>query len=69
MYNIIISKKKKNPVKSISKWEDEGFDISDADWCKIFELPYKTTKESKYHWLQFKILHRLTHKYLSEKKK
>ena len=47
MYNILISKKRK-PVKSISKWKDEGFNISDADWCKIFELPYKTTKESTY---------------------
>ena len=46
MYNILISKKKE-PVKSISKWKDEGFNISDADWCKIFELPYKTSKESK----------------------
>ena len=35
---------KKELVKSISKWKDEGFDISDADWCKIFELPYKTKK-------------------------
>ena len=69
MYNILISKKKE-PVKSISKWKDEGFNISDADWCKIFELPYKTTKESKFHWLQFKILHRLipTNKYLKKLK-
>ena len=54
MYNILTGKK--NPVKSISKLKDKGFDVSDADWCKIFELPYKTTKESKY---QFKILNRL----------
>ena len=39
MYNIFISKKE--PVKSISKWKDEGFNISDADWWKIFELRYK----------------------------
>ena len=50
MYNILISKKR-GPVKSISKWKDDGFNICDADRCKIFELPYKTTKESKYHWL------------------
>ena len=47
MYNIIIGKKRE-PVKSISKWKDEGFNNSDAEWCKIFVLPYKTTKESKY---------------------
>ena len=58
MYNIIISKNRES-VKSIFKWKDKGFNISDADYCKIFELPYKTTKESKYHWLQFKILQRL----------
>ena len=69
MYNILISKKRK-PVKSISKWKDEGFNISDADWCKIFELPYKTTKESTYQSLQFKILHWLisTNIYLTKLK-
>ena len=58
MFSILISKKRE-PVKSISKWKDDGINISDAEWCQIFELPYKTTKESKYLWLQFKIPHRL----------
>ena len=49
MYNILISRKRE-PVKSISKWKDESFNISDAEWCQICELPYKTTKKSKYHW-------------------
>ena len=37
MYNIIFSKNRE-PVKSISKWKDKGFNISDADLCKIYEL-------------------------------
>ena len=55
----IFNSKKLETVKSISKWKDEGSNISGIDWCKIFEFRYKTTKESKYHWLQFKILHTL----------
>ena len=36
----------------------------------IFELPYKTSKESKYNWLQFHTFHRLipTNKYLKKLK-
>ena len=52
MYNNFMCEKR-DPVKSISQW------MSDADWCSIFDLPCNTTIESKYHWLQVKILHRL----------
>lgn len=58
MYNILISKKKET-IKAVYKWHEEGYRFSESDWGKIFDLPFKTTKESKYHWLQFQILHRI----------
>ena len=40
--------------------------FSDTNWSKIFELPFKSTQESKFHWLQYQILHRIcpTNQYL-----
>lgn len=58
MYNILISKRKET-IKAVYKWHEEGYRFNESDWGKIFELPFKTTKESKYHWLQFQILHRI----------
>ena len=55
MYNNFMCEKR-DPVKLITQW------MSDADWCSIFDLPCNTTIESKYHWLQVKILHRLISK-------
>lgn len=55
---ILISKKKEK-IKAVNKSHEEDFRCKDLDWGKSFELPLKTTKESKYHWLQFQILHKI----------
>lgn len=56
MYTLMKRKKK---IKGVYKWHEEGFNLCDSDWGKIVELPFKTRNESKYHWLQFHILHRI----------
>lgn len=53
MYNELI-KKKTEPTTSVYKWIERGFILNNKDWNKIFELPFKTTKESKLQWLHFK---------------
>ena len=58
MYNILI-REKRVQNKAILKWEENDTIFNENDWYKIFELPFKTTKESKFHWLQFQILHRI----------
>lgn len=58
MYNILI-REKRVQNKAILKWEENDTIFNENDWYKIFELPFKTTKESKFHWLQFQILHKI----------
>lgn len=50
MYNILISKKKEI-IKVVYKWYEEGYRFSDLDWGKIFEFFFKIIKEFKYYWL------------------
>jgi hypothetical protein len=59
MYNVLINRKKETSAL-ILKWNENGFHFTSSEWSKIFELPFKVTQESKLHWLQFQILHRLT---------
>ena len=70
MYNVLIEKKV-DICTSIPKWRDKGYIFSQTDWNKIFELPFKSIKESKLQWLQFQILHRIipTNDYLYKLKK
>lgn len=35
-------------IKSIEKWSNTEFVYRKIDWNKIFELPSKTSKESKF---------------------
>lgn len=51
--------------------ERKGLYYSQTSWSRIFELPFKCTQESKLHWLQYQILHRIvpTNKYLFNIKK
>lgn len=46
--------------------ENKGYNYSQTSWNKLFELPFKSTQDSKLHWLQYQILHRIvpTNKYL-----
>lgn len=70
MYNILLDKKREI-CTSISKWREKGYNYSQTSWSRIFELPFKCTQESKLHWLQYQILHRIvpTNKYLFNIKK
>ena len=52
MYNKLI-KEKREPVTSVNKRLERGFIFNNKDWNKIFELLFKTTKESKLQWIQF----------------
>ena len=69
MYNVLINRKKETST-SILKWNENGYRFTASEWSKIFELPFKVTQESKLHWLQFQILHRLipTNQYLHKLK-
>lgn len=58
MYNIS-AREKKVQNKAILKWEENDIVFNENDWYQIFELALKKTKESKFHWLQFQILHRI----------
>ena len=58
MYDILINRKKETST-SILKWNEKGYLFTMQEWSKIFELPFKITKESKLQWLQFQILHRI----------
>ena len=58
MYEIFINNKRE-PISSLLKWNENNVFFDEADWNKIFELPFKVTQESKFHWLQFQILHRI----------
>ena len=51
--------RKKTQIKSIKKWEEYEGGFSELEWKNIFELPFKTTQESKLQWIQFQILHRI----------
>ena len=64
MYNTLILKKKAYPT-SETKWNKE-IEVTRHDWSKIYSLPFKCTKESKLHWFQFQLLHRIlpTNNYL-----
>lgn len=70
MYNLLLDKKRET-CTSIPKWRENGHNYAQETWHKIFELPFKSTQESKLHWLQFQILHRIvpTNKYLVKIKK
>lgn len=70
MYNLLLDKKRET-CTSIPKWRENGHNYAQETWHKIFELPFKSTQESKLHWLQFQILHRIvpTNKYLFKIKK
>lgn len=59
MYNIYI-REMRVQNKAILKWEENDIIFNDNDWFKIFELPSKTTEESKIHWLQFQNLHKIS---------
>jgi hypothetical protein len=65
MYNILLCNTTEK-ITSVKKWRENGYTFSDTNWSKIFELPFKTTQESKFHWLQYQILHRIcpTNQYL-----
>lgn len=58
IYKLLISEKK-TQIKSIKKWEEYEGGFSELEWKNIFELPFKTTQESKLQWIQFQILHRI----------
>lgn len=70
MYNLLLDKKREI-CTSISKWRDKGYNYLQTSWNKIFELPFKSTQESKLQWLQYQILHRIvpTNKYFFNIKK
>jgi hypothetical protein len=55
MYNILLYNKTEK-ITSVKKWRENRYTFSDTNWSKIFELPFKTTQESKFHWLQYQIL-------------
>lgn len=65
MYYVLIDNKKES-IRSVKKWTESGFAFTEIEWNNIFELPFKTSKESKFQWLQFQILHRMlpTNEYL-----
>lgn len=65
MYYVLIDNKKES-IRSVKKWTESGFAYTEIEWNSIFELPFKTSKESKFQWLQFQILHRIlpTNEYL-----
>ena len=54
-----------------TKMERQRLFFSEKDWNKIFQLPFKSIKESKLQWLQFQSLHRIISKndYLYKLKK
>lgn len=59
MYGVLIKRKSINSAKW--KWTNisAGFVNREIDYNHIFELSLKTLKESKFHQLQFKTLHRI----------
>ena len=50
MYSVLINEKKS---------QDSDPPYEETDWHKIFELPFKITRDSKLQWLQFQTLHRI----------
>lgn len=59
MYNVLINEKK-SQVSAKLKWiEENDPPYEETDWHKIFELPFKITRDSKLQWLQFQTLHRI----------
>ena len=59
MYNVLINEKK-SQFRAKVKWiEENDPPYEETDWYKIFELPFKITRDSKLQWLQFQTLHRI----------
>ena len=56
MYRILISKT--SNINSEEKWSNV-LDINELPWYKIYKLPFKTTKNTKIQWLQYRMLHRI----------
>ena len=57
MYKTLILKKKAYPTSEI-KWNKE-IEVTCYDWSKMYSLPFKCTKEYKFHWFQFQLIHRI----------
>lgn len=53
MYCVLINNKK----ESISSLKNVQVLNLEIEWNNMFELPSKTSKESKFQWLKFQILH------------
>lgn len=58
VYNILIENKRE-PITSLIKWRDLGYNFTHLEWNRIFCLCFKAVQESKLNWLQFQILHRI----------
>ena len=55
MYNVLINEKK-SQFRAKVKWiEENDPPYEETDWYKIFELPFKITRDFKLQWLQFKL--------------
>ena len=46
------------PAKSQNKWNGI-FENNELDWKTIYKIPAKSKKNTKLHWFQFRILHRI----------
>ena len=57
MYNTLILKKEAYSTSEI-KWNTE-IEVTRYDWSKIYLLPFKCTKESKFHLFHVQLLHRI----------
>ena len=57
IYESIIISKYVRPTALI-KWSEQ-FEIDESDWSSIFQLPFKTTRETKLQTLQYKLIHRI----------
>ena len=57
VYDVI--NKMVNKPKSLEKWNRDIRNISDSEWKYYLKIPYKITKDSRLHWFQVRILHRI----------
>ena len=57
IYKTLIQSIGTSPI-AIKKWERE-FTFTDAQWQRIFKIPFNTLRESKIQYFQFRFLHRI----------
>lgn len=54
---ILLSKKNAYAISKIK--QNKEIELNNCDWSTIYSQPFKCTKESKFHWFQLQLLHRI----------